>query len=135
MCGYAAAFVHSFCVLYCVERHVDMSPTSLMATLVSSQTPFPVIHQHFSNPVHSTHAYLPMKMGQSVPKRRHINFARLFSSQIPSPVTHQHPSNPVHSTNAYLPLKMEQTECSETSAYKHQTPRNYPKGSIKLVFT
>jgi hypothetical protein len=24
MCGYAAAYVHSFCVLYCVERHVDM---------------------------------------------------------------------------------------------------------------
>jgi hypothetical protein len=24
MCGYAAAYVHSFCMLYCVERHVDM---------------------------------------------------------------------------------------------------------------
>jgi hypothetical protein len=23
MCGYAAAYVHSFCTLYCVERHVD----------------------------------------------------------------------------------------------------------------
>jgi hypothetical protein len=23
-CGYAAAYVHSFCMLYCVERHVDM---------------------------------------------------------------------------------------------------------------
>jgi hypothetical protein len=23
-CGYAAAYVHSFCVLYCVERHVHM---------------------------------------------------------------------------------------------------------------
>jgi hypothetical protein len=25
MCGYAAAYVHSLCMLYCVERHVDMS--------------------------------------------------------------------------------------------------------------
>jgi hypothetical protein len=23
MCGYAAEYVHSFCMLYCVERHVD----------------------------------------------------------------------------------------------------------------
>jgi hypothetical protein len=23
MCGYGAAYVHSFCMLYCVERHVD----------------------------------------------------------------------------------------------------------------
>jgi len=28
-------------------------------------------------------------------------------------------------------MKMEQTECSETSAYKHQTPGNYPKESIQ----
>ena len=34
-------------------------------------------------------------------------------------------------------MKMEQTECSETSAYKIQTPGNYPKESIQptlLVF-
>jgi len=37
----------------------------------------------------------------------------------------------VHSTHIYLPLKMEQTECSETSAYKIQTPGNYPKESIQ----
>jgi hypothetical protein len=24
MCGYAAAYVYSFCMLYCVDRHVDM---------------------------------------------------------------------------------------------------------------
>jgi hypothetical protein len=34
-CGYAAAYVHSFCMLYCAERHVDMwfkpgSKSSLM---------------------------------------------------------------------------------------------------------
>ena len=30
-------------------------------------------------------------------------------------------------------MKMEQTECSETSAYKIQTPGNYLKESIKLT--
>jgi len=30
-----------------------------------------------------------------------------------------------------MPMKMEQTECSETSAYKLQTPGNYPKESIQ----
>jgi hypothetical protein len=28
-------------------------------------------------------------------------------------------------------MKMEQTECSETSAYKIQTPGNYPEECIK----
>jgi len=31
----------------------------------------------------------------------------------------------------YLPMKMERTECSETSAYKIQTPGNYPEESIR----
>jgi hypothetical protein len=31
----------------------------------------------------------------------------------------------------YLPMKMERTECSETSAFKLQTPGNYPKESIQ----
>jgi len=29
-----------------------------------------------------------------------------------------------------MPMKMEQTECSETSAYKIQTPGNYPEENI-----
>jgi hypothetical protein len=37
----------------------------------------------------------------------------------------------VDSTHAYLPVKMEQTECSETSAYKLQTPGNYQKKAYK----
>ena len=37
----------------------------------------------------------------------------------------------VHSTHIYLPVNMEQTECSETSAYKLQTPGNYPKENIQ----
>jgi hypothetical protein len=34
-------------------------------------------------------------------------------------------------TQAYMPMKMEHTECSETSAYKLQTPGNYPEESIQ----
>ena len=30
-------------------------------------------------------------------------------------------------------MKMEQTECSETSAYKIQTPGNYPEESIQHI--
>ena len=30
-----------------------------------------------------------------------------------------------------MPMKMEQTECSETSAYKIQTPGNHAKESIQ----
>ena len=37
----------------------------------------------------------------------------------------------VHSTHIYLPMKMEQTECSETLAYKLQTAGNYPKENIQ----
>jgi hypothetical protein len=31
----------------------------------------------------------------------------------------------------YLPMKMEETDCSETSAYKIQTPANYPEENIQ----
>jgi hypothetical protein len=37
----------------------------------------------------------------------------------------------VHSTQIYLPMKMEQRECSETSAYKLQKPKNYPEEIIQ----
>jgi hypothetical protein len=33
----------------------------------------------------------------------------------------------------YLPMKLEQTECSETLAYKIQTPGNYSEESIKTM--
>jgi len=36
-----------------------------------------------------------------------------------------------YTTRIFLPMKMEQTECSETSAYKLQTPGNYPKESTQ----
>ena len=34
-------------------------------------------------------------------------------------------------THTYLPMKMEQTECCKTSAYKLQTPGNYPEKNIQ----
>ena len=34
---------------------------------------------------------------------------------------------------AYPPMKMEQTDCSETLAYKIQTPGNYPVESIQWI--
>jgi len=40
----------------------------------------------------------------------------------------------MHSTRTYLPMKMEQTECSEKSAYKFQTPGNHPKENIQDLF-
>ena len=44
-------------------------------------------------------------------------------------------NNPTSSTpvilHTYPPMKMEQTDCSETSAYKIQTPGNYPGESIQ----
>jgi hypothetical protein len=53
-----------------------LSPTFPMAQATFKPNPFPMIHQHFSNLVHSTHTYLPMKLKQSVPKRRNINIRR-----------------------------------------------------------
>ena len=41
----------------------------------------------------------------------------------------------VHSTHIYLPMKMEQTECSETSSYKFQTPGYYPKKAYNVQNT
>ena len=37
-------------------------------------------------------------------------------------------------THTCAPMKMEQTECSETLAYKKQTPGNYPEESIHFTF-
>ena len=34
--------------------------------------------------------------------------------------------------HTFLPMKMEQTECSKMSAYKIQTPGNYPEESVQL---
>ena len=83
----------------------------------------------FSFLVHSTHIYLPMKMGQtecsetSAYKRRLEFICRRFETLcfflIPS------------SFYSHLPAYEDGTECSETSAYKLQTPGYYPKESIQ----
>jgi hypothetical protein len=51
---------------------------------------------------------------------------RLFSSQIFSRTNTPKFSNLVI-LRTYPPMKMEQTECSETSAYKIRTPGNCPE--------
>jgi len=54
----------------------------------------------------------------------------LFSSQTSSRVNTPTFSNLVI-LHTYPPMKMEQTQCSKTSAYKIQTPGNYPEESIQ----
>jgi len=44
---------------------------------------------------------------------------------------HLHRQVGVGAFYTYLPMKMEQAECSKTSAYKIQTPGNYPEESIR----
>jgi hypothetical protein len=60
------------------------------------------------------------------------NWLRLFLSQTFFCINTPTFSNLVV-LHTYLPMKMEQTECSETSAHKIQTPGNYPKESIQEV--
>jgi len=52
--------------------------------------------------------------------------ARNFSSQTFSLINTPTFLKPTHSS--YLPACEDGTECSETSAYKIQTPGNYPEG-------
>jgi len=61
---------------------------------------------------------------------REMVWLRLFSSQTFSRVNTPKFSNLVV-PHTYPPMKMEQTECSETSEYKIQTPGNYPVESIQ----
>ena len=54
---------------------------------------------------------------------------------LPSPLTTHNLSHTVNFATrvlrTYPPMKMEQTERSETSAYKIQNPGNYPEESIQ----
>jgi hypothetical protein len=58
------------------------------------------------------------------------DWLRLFSSQTFSRINTPTFSTPVI-LHTYPPMKMEQTECSETLAYKIQTPGNYPEESVQ----
>ena len=50
-----------------------------------------------------------------------------------NPFSYNTPTFPnlIHSSHNHLPMKMENIECSETSAYKIQTPENNPEESIQ----
>jgi len=79
-----------------------------------------------SLPLHSLFLY----SGLPLPCHPPSNRLRLFSSQ-----TFSHINTPTFSTlailHSYPPMKMEQTGCSETLAYKIQTPGNYTEESIQ----
>jgi hypothetical protein len=68
--------IHSV-FLYC-DPPLPCHPPSWWLRLLWRQTFSRIIAQHLSTyvVVHSTHTYLPMKMEQRVPKRRHIKFRR-----------------------------------------------------------
>jgi hypothetical protein len=58
------------------------------------------------------------------------NWLKLFLSQTFSYM--DTPTIPqIQSLFTFLPMKMEQTECSEKSAYKIQTPGNCPEENIQ----
>jgi len=114
--------------------------------LFSSKTFSHINIPTFSN-LFILHTYLPTKMEQSVPKRRHIKFRRrgithkkahnnrlrLFSSK-----TFSHINTPTFPNlfilHTYLPTKMEEAECSETSAYKIQPSGNNPEESTQQIW-
>jgi len=55
-----------------------------------------------------------------------------YSTSAPLTFRHYTPLGTIpQSFFTYLPMKMEQTVCSETSAYKIQTPGNYPEENIQ----
>jgi hypothetical protein len=45
MCVYAAAYVHSFCLLYCVARHVDTQPC-LATHYKQNEWPYAAAYPH-----------------------------------------------------------------------------------------
>jgi hypothetical protein len=65
----------------CSDPSPTLSPSSVLAQAIFEPNPFPYNTPTFSKLIQSTHTYLPMKMEQSVPKRRHIKFRRLGITQ------------------------------------------------------
>jgi len=49
----------------------------------------------------------------------------------PNPFPYKYPNILKLNHSSYLPAYLDGTECSETSAYKIQTPENYPEESIQ----
>ena len=69
-------------------------------------------------------------MDPPLPRHPPSSWLRLFSSQTFSR-RDTHNYSQIQSLFTYLPMKMEQTQCSETQAYKIQTPGNYPEENIQ----
>ena len=77
------------------------------------------IYRRFGTPCLLLHrqAYLPAYEDGTDRVFRNVGIGTLFSIFV--------------GRYTYLPMKMEQTECSETSADKFQTPGNYPEENIQ----
>ena len=78
--------------------------------------------------LHSLFLYL------TLPCHPPSDWLRLFSSQTLSRINTPTFSIPAI-LHTYPPMKMEQTECSETLAYKIQMPGNYPEESLLYTFS
>jgi hypothetical protein len=92
-CGYAAAYVHSFCMLHCVERHVNMSLRILAAGwpfwftphfLRCASTFWSIVSQHFH---HLTLHNMPLFRSFPCCENPKLNFLR-HPNQLTSDITH-----------------------------------------------
>ena len=97
--------------------HTEMRPISFTYVPVASM---------WVVTLHNLFQYLDLPLPCHPP----FYWLRLFSSQTLFRINTPTFSTPVI-LHTYLPMKMEQTECSETSAYKIQTLGNYPEESIQ----
>ena len=102
----------------------------LAAQVIFEPNLFPYKYSNFFSNLVILHTYLLMKMGQGVPKRRH-NRLRLQAIFEPNLFPINTPTFLKSSHTSYLPAYEDGTECSETSAYKIQTPGNYPEENIQ----
>jgi hypothetical protein len=64
------------------------------------------------------------------PRHPLSDWLRLFFEPKHFPYKYPNHFNPV-TLHTYPPMKMEQTQCSETSAFKLQTPGNNPEENIR----
>jgi len=77
-------------------------------------------------PLHSLFLYSELPLPSHPPSV----WLRLFWSQIHSRINTSTFATPII-LHTYPPTKLQQTECSETLAYKIQILRNYPEESIQ----
>jgi len=118
------------------SRKPNSSPPVLSSFAADITTPYVSRFLQFQHHIHSQAANRIYQRTSFVLlwERIHHNRRELDNtsqSQTFSRIIPQTCPQPVHSTRTYLPMKMEQTECSETSAYKIQMLGNHPKESIQ----